>query len=157
MTAARRAAGGPGASSAGLPASAEPPAGSPDLPRIPSDLPRAERLLRILERDGAECVWCRRPLAPGHRDLSVEHVIPRLKGGPAWPENEVAACRSCNRARGHAAPAAWLEACEGRGHRPNRPVIEASLLRLRDAIAARGGQRKARPYLDGQLRRLRLQ
>ncbi len=123
---------------------------------IPPDLPRPERLLRILERDGAACVWCRRPLAPGHRDLSLEHVVPRLKGGPAWPENEVAACRACNRARGHAAPVAWLETCERRGLRPDRRAIEASLLRLRDAIAERGGQRKARPYLDGQLRRLRV-
>ena len=50
----------------------------------PPDLPRRERLLAILLRDGAECVWCRRPLAPGERDLTLEHVIPRLKGGPAW-------------------------------------------------------------------------
>ena len=121
---------------------------------IPPDLPRAERLVRILERDGGACVWCGRPLAAGHRDLSVEHVIPRLKGGPAWPENEVPACRACNRARGHAAPAAWLEACEARGLRPNRPVIERSLRALRAAIDARGGQRRARPYLEAQLRRL---
>ena len=123
---------------------------------IRHDLPRAARLERILERDGAHCVWCRRELPPGHPHLSTEHVIPRLKGGPAWPENEVAACRACNRARGHTAPAAWLAACEGRGLRPDRPAVEASLLRLRGAIAERGGQRKARPYLDGQLRRLRL-
>jgi HNH endonuclease len=101
-------------------------------------------------------VWCRRPLAPGDRFASLEHVVPRLKGGPAWPENEVAACRSCNRARGHAAPAQWLEACEARGLRPNRPLVESTLLALRAAIAARGGQRRARPYLDGQLRRLGL-
>jgi hypothetical protein len=123
---------------------------------LPPDLPRAERLVRILERDGGECVWCRRPLAPGDRDLSLDHLIPRLKGGPAWPENELAACRPCNRRRGHMAPAAWLEACEARGLSPNRAVVERTLLALRDAIAARGGQRRARPYLDGQLRRLGL-
>ena len=120
---------------------------------FPPDLPRAERLARILERDGGECVWCRRPLAIGDRHLSLEHLIPRLKGGPAWPENELAACRSCNRARGHTAPVAWLEACEARGLRPNRAVVERQLLALRDAIARRGGARRARPYLDGQLRR----
>ena len=123
---------------------------------LPPDLPRAERLTRILERDGGECVWCRRPLAPGDRDLSLDHLIPRLKGGPAWPENELAACRPCNRRRGHIAPAAWLEDCEARGLSPNRAVVERTLLALRDAIAARGGQRRARPYLDGQLRRLGL-
>ena len=126
-------------------------------PRIADvDLPRAERLRRILERDGGECVWCRRPLGPDDRNLSLEHLIPRLKGGPAWLENELAACRPCNRARGHKAPAAWLEDCEARGLEPNREVVARTLLALRDAIAERGGQRRARPYLDGQLRRLGL-
>ena len=120
------------------------------------DLPRAERLRRILERDGGECVWCRRPLVPDDRNLSLEHLIPRLKGGPAWLENELAACRPCNRARGHKAPVAWLEDCEARGLEPNREVVARTLLALRDAIAVRGGQRRARPYLDGQLRRLGL-
>jgi hypothetical protein len=99
-------------------------------------------------------VWCRRPLHPGHRLLSLDHVIPRLKGGPAWLENEVAACRACNRARGHTAPLDWLRDCETRGLRPNRAAIERSLASLRGAIEARGGQRRARPYLDAQLRRL---
>jgi hypothetical protein len=120
------------------------------------DLPRAERLRRILERDGSECVWCRRPLSSNDRNLSLEHLIPRLKGGPAWLENELAACRPCNRARGHLAPVAWLEDCEARGLEPNREVVARTLVALRDAIAVRGGQRRARPYLDGQLRRLGL-
>jgi 5-methylcytosine-specific restriction endonuclease McrA len=120
----------------------------------PPDLPRAERLASILARDGAECVWCRRELRLGDRDLTLEHVVPRLKGGPAWLENEVAACRTCNRTRGHTAPTAWLDDCKRRGLQPNRAAIEDSLTRLQRAIAARGGQRRARPYLDAQLRRL---
>jgi hypothetical protein len=71
-------------------------------------------------------------------------------------ENELAACRSCNRARGHTAPAAWLEACVARGLEPTRAAVEQALEALRDAIAARGGQRRARPYLESQLRRLGL-
>jgi HNH endonuclease len=94
------------------------------------------------------------PLHLGHRLLTVDHVVPRLKGGPAWLENEVAACKACNRARGHAAPLDWLRDCEARGLEPNRAAIEGSLRRLRDAIEERGGQRRARPYLDAQLRRL---
>jgi 5-methylcytosine-specific restriction endonuclease McrA len=119
-------------------------------PRV--DLPRAERLRQALDRDGGECAWCRRVLTV--ESASVDHVIPRLKGGPAWPENEVAACRPCNRARGHMTPADWLADCEARGLEPNRELVHARLLALRDAIAARGGQRRARPYLDAQLRRL---
>jgi len=123
--------------------------GLPD-PRV--DLPRAERLRRALDRDGGACAWCRRALTPD--SASVDHLVPRLKGGPAWPENEVAACRPCNRARGHTAPAEWLADCEARGLEPDRALVLARLGELRDAIGARGGQRRARPYLDAQLRRL---
>lgn len=123
-------------------------------PAIPPDLPRPRRLEAILERDGGECVWCRRALWTGDRDLTFEHVVPRLKGGPAWAENEVPACRACNRRRGHRAPSAYLEECEARGLMPNRAAIRGSLRRLEEAIAARGGQRRARPYLERELRRL---
>jgi 5-methylcytosine-specific restriction endonuclease McrA len=123
-------------------------------PRIPPGLPRAERLARILERDGGHCVWCGRPLALGDRDLTFEHVVPRLKGGPAWAENEVPACGRCNRRRGHMAPSAYLADCAARGLEPDRAAIERSLRRLTAAIAERGGQRRARPYLERELRRL---
>ena len=107
----------------------------------------------IVERDGAACVWCGRELWLGHSDLSFEHVIPRIKGGPAWAENEVAACRQCNRARGHLAPSAFLVQ---RGDRARREVIEGALLALAAAISERGGQRRCRPYLARELRRLGL-
>lgn len=123
-------------------------------PRTAAGLSRRERLALILERDGGHCVWCRRSLSAGNRLASTEHVVPRLKGGPAWIENEVAACRSCNRKRGHRSPLVWLEECERLGLEPDRDAIEASLRRLDAAIAARGGQRRARPYLAGLLRRL---
>jgi HNH endonuclease len=109
-------------------------------------------LRRALDRDGGECAWCRRALTAG--SASVDHLVPRLKGGPAWPENEVASCRPCNRARGHTAPADWLADCEARGLEPDRALVVGRLVALRDAIGARGGQRRARPYLDAQLRRL---
>ena len=53
-------------------------------------------------------------------------------------------------------PVAWMEDCETRGLEPNRDVVARTLLALRDAIAERGGQRRARPHLDWQLRRLGL-
>jgi 5-methylcytosine-specific restriction endonuclease McrA len=117
-------------------------------------LPRAARLAHALRRDGERCVWCARALPVGHRDASLEHVVPRLKGGPAWPENEVAACRSCNRRRGHTAPLAYLDDCEARGLRPARGLVAERLRALHAAIQRRGGQRRARPYLEAQLRRI---
>jgi hypothetical protein len=126
-----------------------------DEPTVPlRALGRRERLARILERDGAECVWCRRPLEVGLVRATTEHLVPRVKGGPSWIENEVAACRRCNGARGHRTPAEWADECTGRGWDPNVAVVVDALLRLRAAIETRGGQRRARPYVESQLRRL---
>jgi hypothetical protein len=115
---------------------------------------RAARLRAAVERDGGTCVWCGRPFT----DLvppTTEHVVPRLKGGPSWPENEVAACRRCNSERGHRGPVEWLEECLRRGWEPDEPRLARTLALLLAAIAREGGQRRARPYLDAQLRRMR--
>jgi 5-methylcytosine-specific restriction endonuclease McrA len=117
-------------------------------------LDRAARLRAALDRDGPTCVWCGRPFT----DLvppSTEHLVPRVKGGPSWAENEVAACRRCNSARGHRGPVEWLEECLRRGWQPDEARLARTLRLLVEAIAREGGQRRARPYLDAQLRRLR--
>jgi len=110
-------------------------------------------MARILERDGNSCVWCGRPLERLVA-ATTEHVVPRIKGGPSWIENEVAACRRCNGQRGHLTPAEWIDECERRGWQPSRDAIVGALRSLREAIDVRGGQRRARPYIDSQLRRL---
>jgi len=121
---------------------------------LPDEPSSRERLRRLLDRDGHECVWCRSPLDASLRRPTLEHVVPKLKGGPAWIENELAACRRCNRERGHRSPVDWLEECERRGWHPNRAAVERTLRQLDRAIERRGGQRRARPYLASQLRRL---
>jgi 5-methylcytosine-specific restriction endonuclease McrA len=117
-------------------------------------LDRTTRLRAAVERDGPSCIWCGREFA-GLVTPTTEHVVPRVKGGPSWLENEVAACRRCNAARGHTAPVEWLEECERRGWRPDELRLTRALTGLADAIRREGGQRRARPYLDAQLRRLR--
>jgi hypothetical protein len=52
------------------------------------------------------------------------------------------------------APSAYLADCAARGLQPDREAIERALRRLEAAIAARGGQRRARPYLERELRRM---
>ncbi|SHH64403.1 HNH endonuclease [Jatrophihabitans endophyticus] len=114
---------------------------------------RAQRRLAAVRRDGGTCVWCGRlfgPLVPP----TTEHLVPRVKGGPSWAENEVAACRRCNAQRGHLTPAHWIEECRGRGWEPDVARVAARLAALAAAIAERGGQRRARPYVAAQLRRL---
>lgn len=46
----------------------------------------------IFIRDGWRCVYCGR----NTRDLTLDHVLPRHRGGPHTWENLVAACRACN-------------------------------------------------------------
>jgi 5-methylcytosine-specific restriction endonuclease McrA len=117
-------------------------------------LDRAARLRAALDRDGATCVWCGRAFT-AHVRPTTEHVVPRVKGGPSWSENEVAACRRCNSDRGHRGPVDWLEECLRRGWKPDEVRLARTLVLLREAIGREGGQRRARPYLDAQLRRQR--
>lgn len=121
----------------------------------PPPLNRRDRLAQILERDGPRCVWCGRDVATDLVRATTEHVVPKVKGGPSWLENEVAACARCNRQRGNRTPAEWLDVCASRGWDPSPATILACLERLEAAIEERGGQRRARRYLDSQLRRLR--
>lgn len=116
---------------------------------------RRDRLRQIMERDGDTCVWCGRQIDTRLVPATTEHVIPRVKGGPSWIENEVGACRRCNGRRGHRTPAEWADQCESLGWRPDRHRIVTALEALGRRIAAEGGQRRARPYLESQLRRLR--
>lgn len=118
-----------------------------------SQLSRAERLQTAIERDGPTCVWCGRRFG----DLVVpttEHVVPRVKGGPSWLENEVAACRRCNRTRGHQSLAQFAEECRRRGWHPQVSRVVRLLTDLDATIAQRGGQRRARPYILRERRRL---
>jgi 5-methylcytosine-specific restriction endonuclease McrA len=110
-------------------------------------------LQAAIERDGPTCVWCSRRFG----DLvlpTTEHLVPRIKGGPSWLENEVAACRRCNRERGHQSLAQFAEECRRRGWHPDVPRVVRALVALDDAIMRRGGQRRARPYIDRERRRL---
>ena len=79
---------------------------------------RRARLSAIMKRDGSMCVWCRRDIDTDLVAATTEHLVPRIKGGPSWLENEVAACRRCNGERGHRTPAEWIEECQRRGWEP---------------------------------------
>ena len=115
---------------------------------------RAERLRAARLRDGDTCIWCARPLT-GQVVATTDHLVPKVKGGPSWLENEVAACRRCNGERGHRGAVEWLEECERRGWSPDQARLRRVLDSLAVAIEERGGQRRARQHLQTQLRRLR--
>jgi 5-methylcytosine-specific restriction endonuclease McrA len=53
---------------------------------------------QLIARDGPACAWCGREL--WRRDLTLDHVVPRSRGGHMTADNAVVACRRCNRRRG---------------------------------------------------------
>ena len=86
------------------------------------------RLNEIVARDGAACVWCGR--RPWPRDLTLEHVLPRSRGGHASPENLTPACRRCNRARRSRPVAAYVRELLAAGADPRLAALETALTRL---------------------------
>src|SRR5215217_4492560 len=52
----------------------------------------------ILLRDHNTCQYCVRVSSP--HDLTLDHVVPRSRGGSSGWENLVACCRPCNNRKG---------------------------------------------------------
>jgi 5-methylcytosine-specific restriction endonuclease McrA len=101
----------------------------------------------LIERDGATCVWCGRAL--WRRDLTLEHVVPRSRGGHATPENALVACRRCNRRRGSKPVDAYVRDLLREG-------ADVDLRRLRTCLTRLAGsqRRRHREAAARQLRRL---
>jgi 5-methylcytosine-specific restriction endonuclease McrA len=68
--------------------------------RVPRDTHRRKITRRaVFARDDWTCQYC------GSRsNLTVDHVVPRSKGGPSSWENIVASCAPCNRRKGNFLP-----------------------------------------------------
>ena len=68
-------------------------------------IPRQTRALsrkNIMIRDHYTCQYCENRHSPG--DLTLDHVVPRSRGGASSWENLVAACRRCNNRKGDRLP-----------------------------------------------------
>jgi HNH endonuclease len=64
--------------------------------RVPRMVLRPTRA-NIILRDEETCQYCGKHV----RDLTLDHVIPRSRGGPSTWENLVASCRACNGRKGN--------------------------------------------------------
>jgi len=83
--------------------------------RIPRDVHRRKITRKaVLARDAYTCQYC------GHEasGLTVDHVIPRSRGGDSSWDNIVAACAPCNRRKGNRMP---REAAMVPARRPRAP------------------------------------
>jgi 5-methylcytosine-specific restriction endonuclease McrA len=69
--------------------------------RVPRDAHRRKITRRaVFARDRWSCQYC----GAERHSLTVDHVIPRSKGGPSTWENIVTCCAPCNRRKGDRLP-----------------------------------------------------
>ncbi len=68
----------------------------------------------IFTRDGYRCVYC----GATHLPLTIDHVIPRTRGGSNEWDNLVCCCTRCNNVKGNRTPE---EAGLQLHHQPRRP------------------------------------
>jgi 5-methylcytosine-specific restriction endonuclease McrA len=104
--------------------------GSLRVPRV-LHLRRYERVRRpairltrknLMLRDAHQCQYCAR--RPAVRDLNIDHVLPRSRGGEDSWENLVTACRICNLRKGRRTPE---EASMGLLRAPGPPRWSATM------------------------------
>ncbi|HUG56444.1 MAG TPA: HNH endonuclease [Candidatus Limnocylindrales bacterium] len=74
---------------------------SPSVIRLAHHIRRPRPVVKltrreVLQRDDHACQYCGKRAG----DLTLDHVIPRHKGGPHTWENVVAACKACNHRKG---------------------------------------------------------
>ena len=69
--------------------------------RFPRPIVRLTRR-NVMLRDGHQCQYCAR--RPPLRELNIDHIVPRSRGGTDSWENLVTACRLCNLRKGWRTP-----------------------------------------------------
>lgn len=95
----------------------------------------AVRLTRrnLMIRDQFQCQYCGR--RPSVRELNVDHVVPRSRGGQDSWENLVVSCRTCNLRKGRRTPAEAGMALLSTPHHPRWSTATQIRLVMREPIA----------------------
>jgi 5-methylcytosine-specific restriction protein A len=57
-----------------------------------------------------KCYYCGRKFLP--EDLTMDHVVPLVRGGKSVKGNIVTACKECNNRKKHMLPVEWKEYLE---------------------------------------------
>jgi 5-methylcytosine-specific restriction endonuclease McrA len=100
--------------------------------RVPyRPLPLTRR--NVFQRDGHRCQYCGTTREP----LSIDHVLPRSRGGADSWDNVTTACLSCNVRKGNRTP---REAGMPLHREPHRPLSTLSFEATRQMNAGRHGE-----------------
>jgi 5-methylcytosine-specific restriction endonuclease McrA len=90
--------------------------------RVPRSVKRRISRRALFARDGWRCVYC----GTGGGRLTLDHVVPRSRGGASVWENVVTACAPCNLRKGDR----LLEEVRMTLPRPPRPPAPVLFIRL---------------------------
>ncbi|OGQ82075.1 MAG: HNH endonuclease [Deltaproteobacteria bacterium RIFOXYA12_FULL_58_15] len=58
------------------------------------------------QKGRGQCYYCKARVAPG--DLTMDHIVPVIRGGKTTKSNVVTSCKSCNDAKNHMLPVEWV-------------------------------------------------
>jgi len=62
------------------------------------------------KRASAECYYCRKKVKP--KDLTMDHIVPIIRGGKSTKGNVVPVCKECNDKKKYFLPLEWEEYLE---------------------------------------------
>jgi 5-methylcytosine-specific restriction endonuclease McrA len=89
--------------------------------RVPRNVVKFNRR-NVFLRDENRCQYCTRKF--GTHDLSLDHVVPRSRGGQTTWENIVSACLKCNVRKGGRTPVeAGMKLCRPPSQPKRNPVL----------------------------------
>lgn len=86
----------------------------------------------VMLRDAYTCQYC--GLSPGRHELTVDHIVPRSRGGDHSWSNLVTACKVCNHKKGNLLPE---EAMMTLRRKPFEPTYVALVLLSNPQAASR--------------------
>ncbi|MCC6346534.1 MAG: HNH endonuclease [Nitrospirales bacterium] len=83
------------------------------------DIKREKSIARELRKSGwwkrkcagGACYYCRVKVPPG--ELTMDHLVPLIRGGRSVKSNLVAACKECNNKKKYLIPLEWEEYLSG--------------------------------------------
>lgn len=65
------------------------------------------------KRSEGTCYFCKRRFPP--KELTMDHIVPLIRGGKSTKGNVVPACKECNNKKKHMLPIEWEEYIERLG------------------------------------------
>lgn len=67
------------------------------------------------KRSEGICYFCKKRFSP--KELTMDHIVPLIRGGKSTKGNVVPACKECNNRKKHMLPIEWAEYIERLGKR----------------------------------------